>query len=308
MMEKNDIINWLLSGDPSIRWQVMRDILHCEEKAVDQERRKISSEGWGARLLSFQDEAGMWDGQVYTPKWISTTYSLLLLRGLGMFAIPSVLKGCERLYTIGIYDGKEIRFSKNKALRDIGVSAMIADILSFFGFTPVSLLPLTLFLITYQKDGGEWFYDDKTGAKTYAFETTFLVLKALQTIRKDGRFRVDRLEESESKGREFLLRFHLYQDSLTRLPIKKQWTRFSFPNYWFYDTLSVLDYFREADVRDERMQDAINILRQKQKPDGMWYLPTPHPGKVFFEMEEVGKPSRWNTLRALRILSWWDSL
>jgi hypothetical protein len=308
MMEKTDVINWLLSGDPSIRWQVMRDIIHCEEITIEQERRKTISEGWGARLLSYQDEDGMWNGQVYSPKWVSTTYSLLLLKEIGMHVIPSVSKACERLYTIGIYKDEEIRFSKNQALRDIGVSAMVLEILGFFGYQPVSLIPLTRFLIAYQKNSGEWFYDDKPGAEKYAFETTFLALKALQMIKNNRRLCIDGLEESENKGREFLLRFHLYKDLKTQQPMKSQWVRFSFPNYWFYDLLSVLDYFRETDVRDERMQEAIHILRQKQKHDGMWHLPAPHAGKVFFEMEEVGKPSRWNTLRALRILSWWDSL
>ena len=85
-------------------------------------------------------------------------------------------------------------------------------------------------------------------------------------------------------------------------------TLFSFPPRWYYDVLAALDYFQGCRAeRDNRLQDAIDLLKAKRNPDGTWNLRNRHPGKTFFEMEDVGKPSKWNTLRALRVLKWWGA-
>lgn len=309
------MLNWLLAGDPSIRWQVMRDLLLLDAQSVDEERAKIAREGWGAQLLSFQKEDGTWGGGIYSPKWISTTYSLLFLRECGMRPLPPTILGCEQLWANGLYNGEEIRFSKKQDRRDIGVSALVTELFCYFGFRTDVSGPLIRFIVSTQNDDGSWFYDHQTGAETYAFETTFLALKALQTCKEACRLRIDGLEEAERKGRAFLLRAHLYQNSVpkkggessARLPLKRRWIDFAYPNYWFYDLMSALDYFRPAGIKDDRMRGAIDIVRGKQTSEGMWLLSAPHPGKVFFEMETPGKPSRWNTLRALRILKWWDA-
>src|SRR5438552_7272042 len=83
-------IQWLLGGDPAIRWQALRDLVGAAERTVERERRKVARDGWGARLLARQDPAGTWaggrssDGGLYSPKWISTTYTMLLLRDFGL--------------------------------------------------------------------------------------------------------------------------------------------------------------------------------------------------------------------------------
>jgi len=289
-----------------------------DAKEIEEERAKISREGWGARVLSFQKEDGTWGGGVYSPKWISTTYSLLLLREYGMLPLPPAIQGCEQLWAKGLYKGEEIRFSKKQEKRDIGVSALVTELFCYFGFRQEECQPFIRMLLNTQNDNGSWFYDHQPGAEAYAFETTFLALKTLQTCKEAYRLRINGLEEAEGSGRVFLLRAHLYQNpvpkikwsSLDRSPLKRQWIDFSYPNYWFYDLLSALDYFRRAGIKDDRMREAIDIVRGKQKSqksDGTWLLSAHHPGKVFFEMEAPGKPSRWNTLRALRILKWWDA-
>jgi len=116
-----------------------------------------------------------------------------------------------------------------------------------------------------------------------------------------------KVREAQARGREFLLRHRLFRSHRTGETINPAWTRFSFPPRWHYDILRGLDYFRAAGVpRDERLRDAIDIVRERRQPDGRWVLQNRYPGKTFFEMEKLGEPSRWNTLRALRVLRWWE--
>jgi hypothetical protein len=113
---------------------------------------------------------------------------------------------------------------------------------------------------------------------------------------------------AQARGREFLLRHRLFRSHRTGAVIEPSWTRFSFPPRWHYDILRTLDYFRDCNAeRDDRLQEAIEIVRKRRQPDGRWLLQNRYPGAVFFEMEKVGTPSRWNTLRALRVLEWWNS-
>jgi hypothetical protein len=86
------------------------------------------------------------------------------------------------------------------------------------------------------------------------------------------------------------------------------WTQFSYPTYWHYDVLRGLDYLRSAAVvPDERVAEAIDLVESKRDADGRWPLENPHPGKVHFDIDEgTGRPSRWNTLRATRVLRWYQ--
>ncbi len=86
-------------------------------------------------------------------------------------------------------------------------------------------------------------------------------------------------------------------------------TRFAFPTWWHYDVLRGLEYLRRADVApDERVSEAIELVESKRDGDGQWPLEVRYPGKMPIEMDDgEGQPSRWNTLRALRVLDWYDS-
>ena len=124
-------------------------------------------------------------------------------------------------------------------------------------------------------------------------------------VEAGGRRRAE-VQAGESRAREFFLRHHLYRSHRTGDVVKAEFTRLSFPPRWHHDVLRTLEYFRASDAPyDSRLDDPITLLLRKRSNDGRWNLQNRHPGRVFFEMERPGEPSRWNTLRALRVLKWW---
>jgi hypothetical protein len=304
---KQEIIDWLMDSDPAIRWQVMRDLLHLSQATYTQERATLEHDGWCAKLLNLQDEDGLWNRSLYDGKWISTTYTLYLLKLLGLPPTNlQALKGCDQLLTHGLYEQQEIRFSRKMNIRDLGVTAIVLSICCYFDFDKEHLPPIAGFLIDQQCDKGNWLPNRSPSAVKYTFETTLLVLEALLQYR--NRFlegQDNSILDSVERGQEFLLRHYLYLDKSK--PIKSRWTTFSFPPYWFYDVLTAMDYFQSyRQNKDTRIQAGIDLLKRKQKKDGTWILGARHPGKTHFEMEKPGGPSRWNTLRALRVLDWWQ--
>ncbi len=303
---KNETIDWLLTGDSSIRWQVMKDLLVLDEKKVNQEREKVSKIGWGKILLEKQDEDGKWANSLYSPKWISTTYSLYLLKELGILPNEQTQKGCGQLFEYGIFNNEEIRLSRNRLLRDNAITGLVLGILSYFNYNDERLHNIAEFLSKIQNENGTWYYDNKEGADKYAFETTLLILNGLFCYQKYFPNSLY-LNQSIEKAQNFLLSHNLFLDKSTLKPIKKEWLLFSYPNYWHYDILTALDYFREINFKSESLINAIEFVQKKQNKDGTWNLQNKHKGLTYFEMEEVGKPSRWNTLRALRVLKWWCS-
>jgi hypothetical protein len=155
------------------------------------------------------------------------------------------------------------------------------------------------------EDGG-WYCQDLRGATHSSFHTTILVLEGLRDYEKLDGPQVARVRQAEQQGREFFLRHRLFRSHRTGEVVHPAMTRFAFPPRWHYDALRGLDYFRNCDTRDERLEDAIDLLRRRRQPDGCWLLRNRYPGRTHFEMEEPGRPSRWNTLRALRVLRWWE--
>jgi hypothetical protein len=303
---KNETIDWLLTVDSSIRWQVMNDLLDIDKTSVNKEREKVSKAGWGKILLEKQDDDGKWANSLYSPKWISTTYSLYILKELGILQNEQTQKGCEQLFENGIFNNEEIRLSRNRLLRDNAITGLVLGILSYFNYKDERLHSIAQFLSKNQNGNGTWLYDNKEGADKYAFETTLLILKGLFDYQKYIPNSLN-LNQSIEKAQNFLLSYNLFLDKSSKKPIKKDWLLFSYPNYWHYDILTALDYFREIDFKSESLFDAIEFIQKKQNKDGTWNLQNKHKGLTYFEMEEVGKPSRWNTLRALRILKWWFS-
>ena len=116
------------------------------------------------------------------------------------------------------------------------------------------------------------------------------------------------MSEARHRGEEYLLRRGLLRRKSTRELVDPTYLDFAFPFYWHYDVLRALDYFRRSGAApDHRMAEAVGVVRAKRQPDGRWLLDRIYPGRVFFDIEgPVGEPSRWNTLRALRVLDWWD--
>lgn len=304
-MEINgDVITWLLAGDPAIRWQVIQDILHADRVSVENEREKISREGWGALLLSHQNNNGLWAGQVYDHKWISTTYTMLLLRQMGLNSDhPQAQRACDRLLEGGWQPEGFLSFSKSKVMCDLGVNGMVLSILAYFHCVDERVHRIAEYLLEHQSGDGHW--DPYLGniCLKYQFDTTLQVLEGLSEYTLLNPERKLIFDSAIRLGIEFLLHYRLYLNDRDE-PLEKKWTQFSFPPRWHYDVLAVMDYlYRTGTEYDDRMKNAMSLIKLKMRRNGRLSLQNRHPGKTFFEMEIVGEPSRWNTLRALRVLS-----
>ncbi len=300
------IIDWLLDCDPAIRWQVQRDLLCEPETVYERERAKLLHTGWSAEVLRQQDPDGLWNQRLYNGKWISTTYTLYLLKLLGLQpGNPQALRGCEQLLNQGLYQGEKIRYWQDESVEDLGVTSLVISVCSYFHLKSESLERVTEYLASHQNVEGCWYINDSLAARDYNFEATLLALDALlQFTRLHPRQNRTLMNQVIERGQNFLLDRQLGITGGKAL--KQKWTSFSFPAYWHYDILTALDYFRESKAdKDIRFQPAIDLLLAKQNRDGKWALGSRHHGKTYIEMEEGGAPSRWNTLRALRVLKWW---
>ncbi len=308
-MTDRSIIEWLLQGDPSIVWQVQQDLLNTDDKTVRESRNNISREGWGYRLLSLQDNNDMWSGKLYSPKWTSTTYTLLLLKRMGLDpGNKKAQKGGMVLLNKGFYADGGINFWKSWNQSETCVTGMILSILAYFNIRDDRLVLMAEHLLNEQMKDGGWNCQKCNGAIHSSFHTTISVLEGLyEYLEKFTAHRMD-IARSRDRAIEFLLEHRLYKSHRTGKVANDRMTRFHFPPRWYYDVMRVLDYFQKSDTdTDPRMQDAIDLIYSKRTSEGLWKLPARYGGKVFFELETTGKPSRWNTLRALRVLNWWES-
>jgi len=305
----NDILAWLWQGDRSVRWQTLQDLLHDRPDKIEAQRKQVASEGWGAALLARQDACGSWGGGLYSPKWISTTYTMLLLKRLGLPVENSQAKiSCALLLEKGFFHDGGIAFSRSWGQSETCVTGMILSILSYFHYLDQRVTRLAEYLLGQQMPDGGWNCQSFKGATHSSFHTTISVLEGLREFEKNYTSSQSAIFDAQQQGKEFLLKHRPFRSSRTGEIVKQAFTQFSFPPRWFYDILRALDYFQETNSKkDERLSDAIKIVEKKRKKEGWWLLQNRHRGRTFFEMERVGEPSRWNTLRALRILNWWES-
>jgi hypothetical protein len=301
---------WLLDSDPSIRWQVLRDLADADEDTIASERRRVANEGWGARLLSLQDSNDRWGGELYINKWLSTTYTMLLLRQMGLEPDnPQAHRACRELLEGGFRENGGICYAKTVDRIDNAVTGMILGILAYFGYPDDRVHAIAGYLTSEQMSDGRWEPEIGNTSIRYVFDSTMLILEGLREYEKRYPDRAGNAIESQARGREFLLNRRLYKDMTNGEAIHANMTLFSFPPRWHYDVLVALDYFQECRAHyDERLTDVIELLRSKRNQDGTWNLQNRHAGKTFFEMEQPARPSRWNTLRAFRVLKWWNGL
>lgn len=303
-----DILDWLMAGDPAVRWQVQRDLLDEPPTVYVTERAKVATEGWGARYLDEQDTEGTWAGVLYSPKWISTHYTLLSLLHIGLPpSNPQAIKGARILLERGFLDDHGINFADRKdAHAETCISGMGLNLFSYFDIEDDRIHQLAAHMIAQQMDDHGWNCRSYRGDTHSSFHTTASALEGLLTYqRKYGENGLP-IVAAQKQAQEFLLAHRLYKSHRTGEIVKDAMTRGPFPPYWQYDVFRALDYFQAAGAeRDERAQDAIDLLLSKRDKDGYWPQYRGPSGQYWFQMESVGKPSRWNTLRALRILRWW---
>jgi len=302
-------LSWLLAGDPAIRWQAHRDLTHAADAAVARVRRRVASEGWGGRLLALQDPGGTWAGHMYSPKWISTTYTMLLLRDLGLPARNrQALRACALLVDRGLQRDGGIGFGWGRS--ETCVTGIVLSILSWFRHDDRRLDAIADHLLAEQMADGGWNCLRPRGATHASMNTTILALEGLllyERHRAEGVGKLGAVRAAQRRGREFLLAHRLFRSHRTGAVIKRDFLRLAFPPQWHFDILRGLDYFRAAGApRDERLADAIEVLRGKRRADGRWTLEHRYRARYWFQLEPIRQPSRWNTLRALRVLRWWE--
>jgi hypothetical protein len=307
---------WLLEGDPAIRWQAKRDLDEASPAAVERERRKVATEGWGRQLLDEQDDRGIWGGGLYTPKWISTTYTMLLLRDLGLSqGNRAAHAACKLLLEFGLCRDGGVNYGWTRVDRppkqrwpraETCITGMVLSILSYFRYDDDRLDTIARHLLEQQMPDGGWNCRRPYGATHASVHTTISALEGLWHYERLRGKSVRAVRAAQARGREFLLVHRMFRSHRTGEVIKPVFLKLAFPPRWHYDILRGLDYFQAVGApRDERLAEAIDILRQKRDAEGRWKLEHSYRGHVFFEMERLGKPSRWNTLRALRVLRWW---
>ncbi len=309
-------LRWLLDGDPAIRWQTMRDLVGAPERTFARERARVARDGWGARLLSRQDPDGTWaagrssDSGLYSPKWISTTYTMLLLRDFGLPENNRLArKACAVLLDRGLQPDGGVGYgawAKWTRRGETCIGGMVLSILSCFNYDDSRLDTIAKRLMEEQMPDGGWNCRRPAGATHGSVHTTISALEGLHRYELRGRRHAGAARPAQKRGREFLLDHRLFRSHRTGRVINPAFTRFSFPPRWHYDILRALDYFQAVDApRDPRLSEAIDIVRSRRREDGTWLLQNRYSGRTWFEMERVGEPSRWNTLRAGRVLKWW---
>jgi hypothetical protein len=295
-IEIEEALPWLLEGDPAVRWRVLQQVTGASRRQVIEERGRIAEHGWGARLLAVQNEGGGWGDGVYSPKWTSTTYTLLRLVWLGLPAgHPAALRGCARLWDW------QVRWR----VPETCVVAMLIRITSYHGYPAPRLADLVAYLLDQQLDDGGWNCATRTDkGKHSSFHTTIQALEALEAYARSGG-PIDGGDAAQ-RGREFFLRHRLYQSHRTGEVAIRASTRFpAFPE-WHFDVLRGLEHFVDVGAdRDERLQAAVEVVQRARQADGRWPTYRPYPGRQWFELEPPG-PSRWTTIRAMRVLDWWD--
>jgi hypothetical protein len=373
-----NVTEWLLDSDPSIRWQVMRDLTGEPGEVVAAERSRVATEGWGARLLALQDEEGQWgtdalpassdvpgegfpdpdtrrllrdlhrvsldelggfldiDGDTLAawengeldpedervdryraalnwmwngigtlkPEWTSTTWTLLLLRHMGLDPASSEARRAVALVRDNSkwdHDGQDYFDGEVEPC----INGKTVALGAYFGENVDGIVER---LLGEQLGDGGWNCEAEQGSTRSSFNTTIAVLEGLLEYERANEAPPD-VTGARLEGQEYLLQRRMFRRLSTGEIIDPAWTLFSFPTGWHYDVLRGLDYLRSAGAEpDERCDKAIDLVEARRDPEGRWPLENTHPGRVHFEMDEGdGKPSRWNTLRAKRVLAWYGA-
>jgi hypothetical protein len=301
-----DLRKWLIEGDVSIAYQIARDLTGASRTRLAHLQRRIEREGWGRRLLDCRNRNGHWGKGPYQPKWTSTHYALLELRDLGLSPQNSVCRETTALLLnsrIGKAGG--INYSVSVEYSDVCVNGMLLNFAGYFTPQHPKLDIVVEYLLDSQMRDGGWNCEFKKGATHSSLHTTISVLEGFDSYLKSAHFhRVSDVEAAIDSAVEFLLEHRLFRSHRTGDIIDRKMLRLSFPPRWRYDILRALDCLHSLHRKyDQRLQDALDVLMSKRTKDGRWPLESPHKGNVHFQMEMANKPSRWNTLRALRVLT-----
>jgi hypothetical protein len=306
------VLDWLLDSDPAIRWQVLRDLADAPDDVVAAERARVATEGWGARLLALRDADGQWAGGACFPAtgwpqdqdgqpWTSTLPTLVLLQDLGLDpdsapareTVALVRENCRWEYDdLPFFDGEVDQCINGRTVALGAWSGQHVD-------------GIVARLLDEQLEDGGWNCWTENGSTRSSFDSTINVLEGLLAHER-ATGGTPQAAAARRRGEEYLLERSLFRRRSTGEVASPGYLQFSYPPQWHYDVLRALDYFRAVgDPPDKRVDEAVELVRDKQQPEGTWLLENTHPGAVHFPLEDGdGRPSRWNTLRALRVLRW----
>ncbi len=299
-MSEASVIRWLLDGDPAIRWQVMRDLRNDPETAVAAERSLVASDGWGRALLDRQAPEGWWDGP-NEEGWMISMDALILLREMGLDPTSDAARNAiERVKTNLKWEQLD-----NRPYFDGETEACInGAILAFGSYFGERCDRIVDRLLNEQLPDGGWNCDAPPSARS-SFNSTIRVLEGLlEHERAWGSTAA--ITDARVKAHEYLLERRMLRRLSNGEIVNRKWTRFTFPTMWHYDVLRGLEYLRSAGVRpDDRVAEAVEIVRERRHQNGRWPMNHLHPDRLGFPLEsETGRASRWNTLRAMRVLRW----
>jgi len=309
-------IAWLLDSDPAIRWQALRDLAGAPAEVVAAERARVATIGWGARLLALQGADGRWGGAAWNRGWDSTMHVLMLLRdfgldpagaparrALGLVRDRVTWKGC------GPRECDDNPFFAGEL--EPCINGQVGAAGAYFGQDVGGMIER---LRGEQLPDGGWNCEAENGSTRSSFNTTICVLEALlEHERVTGGS--PEVTAARLRGQEYLLERRLFRRRSSGEVIERDrkggadWTRFAYPTWWHYDVLRGLDYLRSAGATpDERVAEAIDLVASKRDSHGRWPLETRYPGVMPVDLDETeGRPSRWITLRAMRVLAWYSA-
>ncbi len=318
---ESSVIQWLLDSDPALRWQVMRDLTDTPAEEVAAERARVATEGWGARLLALQGDDGAWSGVAWNRGYNSTMHVLMLLRDMGLDPASD-----QAQHAIGLvrdrvkwsgweaYEGNPFFAGETEPC----INGQMGAAGAYFGQDVRSVIDR---LLGEQLSDGGWNCEAENGSTRASFNTTICVLAALLEPELSVGASPE-VTEARLRGQEYLLERHLYRRKSTGEVIyydrkdgrgggqdHPAFTLFAFPTWWHYDALRGLEYLRHAGAApDERVVQAIELVASKRDSDGRWLLDVHYPGVMPIEIDDgEGQPSKWNTLRALRVLKWYSA-
>ena len=305
------LLKWLLDSDPGIRWQTMRDLTDEEPAAIATERARIATEGWGAKLLALQSPAGYWGGPD-DRGWLVTLYTLVVLMDLGLD--PTTKQARKMIDRVD----KRLVFkplNNRPFLHGETEPCINGRILALGAYFKEPNDALARQLLSEQLEDGGWNCEavepsaKRPLSRRSSFHTTICVLEGLLAYERAGR-KSAAVSKARRGAEDYLLERRMFRSLRTGDVIDERWLRFSFPTFWHYDVLRGLDYLRNAAVKpDSRVSEAIEVVIKRRHQNGRWPLNLLHRERIPLEMETaVGSASRWNTLRALRVLRWHSDL
>ena len=304
-------LKWLLDSDPAIRWQVMRDLTDEAPKAIAAERARVATEGWGAKLLALQAPAGNWGRPKEDRGLLITLYSLVVLIEFGLD--PGSKQARKMIDRVD----KRLVFkplNNRPFLQGETEPCINGRILAVGAYFKEPNDALARHLLREQLEDGGWNCEavepsaKRPLSRRSSFHTTICVLEGLLAYEHAGR-KLAAVMNARKRGEKYLLERRMLRSLRTGEVIDERWLRFSFPTFWHYDILRGLDYLRNAGVKpDQGIREAIEIVIKRRHQNGRWPLNLLHKEHIPLEIEtDVGRASRWNTLRALRVLRWYNS-